>query len=267
MPFDLIAFYESQACAALTALAGVADRVYRVSGDDIYVKPRAPFLAGLFYGAPTHDALKYSELRQPSLKVPYRSYITGDINQDNGFNWLNLFANPLPLYPDEKLNAYVQNATNEAQHVVAWLSSGAAKIADLENVSPTHLITGYADQALSAGVWTDVTITWDQDLPIGRYAVVGMKVASYKASGWYIAAARMRLLDSTWRPGVLARHADGDKLGIARNYPGTYDFALGERWPLMQEISFRHDQMPNLEMFCGAANTDHIVNLLLQKIG
>lgn len=266
MPFDLVAWYESQACSALTACAGVADSVYRVSGDDIYCKQRAPFLAGWYYGSPTNTTIKYGELRQPSLKVPYRFYQAGDVNHADTLGLSNFFGSPFPLYPDEKLNAYVQNATTEVQFIVAWLASGAAKYADLENVSPTHAITGYADQALTAGSWTTCTLTWDQDLPIGRYAVVGMEVASYKSSGWAIGAARLILLDTTWRPGVMVAQAAGDKLGYARSYWGTSKFARGNRWPLMPEISFRHDQRPNIEICAAAANTDHVINLLLQKI-
>ena len=265
MPFDIVAWYESQAAAALTAVAGVADDVYRVILDDIYVKPRAPFLAASLHLAVTQATLKYHEFRQPSLKVPYRFYKgagIGDSFVGEGLN--NLLASPLPLYSNEKLNAYVQNATAEVDLVVAWLSSGRATLADLENVNPTHSITGYADVAVTAGVWSDVAITWDQDLPKGRYAVVGMLVASYLAAAAAYGVARLKLLDTTWRPGVIVRSTEADKLGVACISPSLL---YGERWPLMEEISFAHDQMPNIEMCLGAANTDHIIKLLLQKIG
>lgn len=270
MPFDIVAFYESQAAAALTAFAGVADDVYRVSGDDIYVKPRAPFLAAIVGGGITQATFKYFETRQPSLKVPYRFYEMGDLN-GTGANRLggaigNLFASPLPLYPDEKLNAYIQNSTSEIGMLFAWLSSGRATLADLENVNPTHVITGYVDQNLTAGVWTKCTLTWDQDLPIGRYAPVGMQVGSYKATGYGSGVARLTLLDTTWRPGVVINNMTADKLGH-QNYQYTFDFNQLQRWPLMEKVNFRHDQMPNMEICAAAANTDHVINLLLQKIG
>lgn len=273
MPFDVVAWYESQAASALTACAGVSDDIYRVSGDDIYVKSRASFLGGLVCGAPTQATHKYFELRQPSLKVPYRFYQFGDFD-GTGANQLakslqHLFAHPLPLYPDEKLNAYVQQSTNEAKIVFAWLVSGVAKLADIEAVEPTHVITGEVDQALTAGSWTTCAITWDQDLPIGRYAVVGMKVGSYKATGWYGGVARLRYLPEEdkpiWRPGVLIQNMTADKLGF-QTYVEGFDNKNFMRWPLMPEVSFRHDQMPDIEICAGAANTDHVVNLILQKI-
>lgn len=264
MPFDIVAFYESQAAAALTAMAAVADPVYKVEGDDITVKKQAPFLAGSLGLAVTQATLKYYEFRQPSLKVPYRFYKGADINDvlvAEAFN--NLFGNPLPLYAGEKLNAYIQNATNEVDLVAAWLSSGNAPLSAMEAVAPTHAITGYADQALTAGAWTDVAITWDQSLPKGRYAVVGMMVGSYIAAGYAGGVARLVLLDSVWRPGVIVRNAEADKLGVHSASPGML---YGERWPLMNEISFEHDEMPDLEICAGAALTDHVVELLLQKI-
>jgi len=265
MPFDIVAWYESQAAAALTAVAACADDVYRVSSDDIYVKPRAPFLAGSLHLAVTQATIRYHEFRQPSLKVPYRFNVCADANDAvavEGFN--NLLGSPLPLYADEKLNAYVLNATDELDMVIAWLASGRASLADMERVSPTHTITGYSTTDPSAGVWTDIPMTWDQDLPIGRYGVIGMIASAYKASGPVYGVARLKLLDTTWRPGVVVRGGEGAYLAVGSILSG---FISGERWPLMPEISFRHDQVPNIEVMQGAANEEQCVNLLLQKIG
>jgi len=64
MPFDLVAWYESQAAAALTAVAACTDDVYKVVDDDIYVKAEAPFLAGSLYAAITQATARYHEFRQ-----------------------------------------------------------------------------------------------------------------------------------------------------------------------------------------------------------
>lgn len=266
MPFDVVAWYQTEAKAALAGLTAIEDDIYRTSGDDIYVKPRAPFLSGLVQLSDNTQTFKYGELRQPSLKVPYRSYLSGSyLGSDIESGFLNLMANPLPLYPGEKLTSYVQNATNTYNLVFAWLASGRATRSVLESVSPTHLITGEADQALTAGEWTAVAITWDQDLPRGRYAVVGMAVGTYKSSDYGRGVARLKLLDTTWRPGVMTQLTWGDKVAMWGG-KGVCSFDTGKRWPLMNEISFAHDQMPDIEICAGAADTDHVVNLLLQKI-
>ena len=262
MPFDIVAWYESQACAALTANTAVKDDVYNVKDDDIFVKERAPWLSGFMYLAVSTP--KYAELRQPSLKVPYRfyrSYLTG--SNTYGTAYYHMWEKPFRLYPGEKLTAYCQNASTEINLIAAWLASGPCRRGDTENVRPTHNITGYCDQALSAGSWTTNEMTWDQDLPSGRYAVVGMTGATYKSAAASLGIARLKLLDTTWRPGVPINMMIADKTNFLHQ---GYSWQQGILWPLMREISFKHDQMPDVEVLAAAANTDLIIELMLQKI-
>lgn len=270
MPFDVVAWYEDGAFAALGNItAALKDDIYKVATDDIIVKKRAPFLAGLIYASNDDKTAKYAEIRQPSLKVPYRTYFTSTYENTSPAGiatcMLNLFASPLPLYAGEKMNAAVLNSSTEPQVVIALLSSGRATLSSMENVSPTHLITGHADQALTAGSWITCSMTWDQSLPKGRYAVVGMRVGSW-ITGQTIGLgfSRLKLLDTTWRPGVANSWMWADKLAA---WGGGLGFKSGHRWPLMREISFEHDEMPDIELLgVEYALSDHVVNLLLQKI-
>lgn len=270
MPFDVVAFYESQTATALSKVAAVTDDVYRIaSTDDLYIKKRAPFLGGMIFSSVSAGGagtFKYGELRQPSLKVPYRTYDNIGLHATSpGGGLINMFASPLPLYPEEKLNALVQNSASELSQVLLYLISGACTRAMQEAARPTHMITGYSDQTLTAGAWTDCTITWDQDLPKGRYAIVGMDGGSYVSGGgnYPFTTARLKLLDSTWRPGCVLREMWADKVSV--DAPGDL-FSKFHRWPVMKEIDFAHDQMPNIECLSGHARTDHVINLLLQKI-
>jgi hypothetical protein len=207
---------------------------------------------------------KYCEVRQPDLLVPHRFYKSVLAEGTSGYcGWTDLKKRPLPLFPEAKLNVYLQNATNEVSLVVLALASGKTTQQALDAVNPTHSITGYADQALTAGSWTKNTVTWDQSLPEGRYAIVGMRAAEYKAANPMIGAARLILLDTTWRVGVPFSVALGDK---ANDVYGDYDVEW-DRFPLMEDISFRHDQMPAaIEVVSPGVDTDLIVNLMLQKI-
>lgn len=273
MPFDIIAFYESQTATALSNIASVVDDIYNTGSsttDDLYVKSTAPFLGGILGtnvtggGASTY---KYIEIRQPSLKIPYRTYEgVGYHTTTPERGLVNLFASPLPLYPGEKLNALIQNATAEVSAVFLWLVSGPCSRAEQESVRPTHMITGYCDQTLTAGAWTNCTMTWDQDLPKGKYGVVGMDGGSYVSGGgnYPFTMARLKLLGSKWRPGVIFREMWQDKTGLESRLISSFDSF--HRWPLMNEISFDNENMPNIECLSGQARTDHVVNLLLQKI-
>ena len=259
MPFDVVAFLETQTATALSGVDAVEDEQYVTSGDDLFIKKEAPWLGGVLQLGVTTP--KYCETRQPSLKIPYRFYksaLTTVVDHRAGLDlfWKRL----LPLYAEEKLNVYVQNETAEYSLVGLWLMSGRMNQAAIDSVSPTHRITGYADQTLTVNIWNDVTVTWDQTLPKGKYAVVGMKAGSYLAASTP-ALARLKLLGCTWRPGVVTDEITADKTLFVNHL-----YAPDEKWPLMNEISFRHNQMPNVQMLSLTADTDHVFELALQKI-
>jgi len=261
MPFDLVAFIETQTATALSGVAAVADRYYDVYLDDIKVKEQARFLAGLLQIGVTTP--KYCEVRQPSLKTPYRFFkaaLSTVVDHRAGFT--NLLNRPLPLYPREKLNVYLQNATAEYSVVCLWLSNGKITQAASDALNPTHKITGYADQTLTANIWNDVPITWDQDLPEGEYCVVGMRVGTYVAASTPLVA-RLQLKGKAaggWHPGVISNEITADKTLDVNNLTGP-----DQVWPLMPEISFTEDLMPDLEMLSLTADEDHIVELDLVK--
>lgn len=266
MPFDLVAWYESQDASAglLASAVDTGESIYRTSDDDLYVKERAPWLGGICHLAASTP--NYIEMRQPSLKIPYRFSRGEDHNSSRADEGLYIFWDrPLPLYSGEKLNCYVYNATNEITWVVAWLLSGKSTIADAADVNPTHVIRGESDTAAVADAWTNIkTITWSHDLPKGRYAIVGLSGATYKAATPTTAALRLVIPDTTWRPGVMLGIGDADK-SQWKNL--SYSWRLGLKWPVMDEIAFNHDEMPTAEILAGAANTDHWFELWLQKIG
>lgn len=266
MPFDLVAWYENQDASAglLASAVDVGESIYRTVNDDLFVKKRAPLL-----GAITHLAAStpnYIEMRQPSLKIPYR-FIRGEDHNSSRVDegHYHFWDRPLPLYAGEKLNCYVYNETSEITWVVAALMSGKCTRAMIEAVNPTHRLHGLSTTAAVADAWTNIkTITWSHDLPKGQYAIIGMAGATYKASGPTTAALRLVIPDTTWRPGVMLGIMDGankqwKNLG--------YRWDLGLLWPLMPEISFPHDDLPTAEILAGAANTAHQFELLLQKIG
>jgi len=265
MPFDFVAWYESQDASAgkLVSAVDVGESIYKTVNDDLFVKKRAPWL-----GALTHLAAStpnYVELRQPSLKIPYRFIRGEDMNSsrvDEGH--YHFWDRPLPLYAGEKLNCYAYNETNEITMVIAALLSAKCRRADIENVNPTHTIHGLSTTAAVADAWTNIkTITWSHSLPKGRYAIVGMVGATYKASAPTTAALRLVIPDTTWRPGVMLGIMDGSN----KQWKNCrYSLELGHLWPLMPEIAFEHDELPTAEILAAAANTAHQFELMLQKI-
>ena len=255
MPFDIVAWLETQTATALSGVTAVADQQYSVSGDSIKVKKDKAFLAGVLQlGVSTP---KICELRQPSLNIPYRftkSVIATVADHRAGFT--NLLKRPLPLYPNEKLSAYVQNATAEYSVIVAWLASGYI---DPQPINPTHIVTADIDSTLTVNVWNQVVPTYDQDLPKGTYEVLGMKVGSFVATCNPLVT-RLVCPDSPHRVGVITSEITADKTLFVNAKDD-----LETVWNPMRGVAFPHDQMPTLEMLSLTADTDHMLELTLRK--
>jgi len=264
MPFDLIAWAEAAPGAGTVNLAaGLGDNFYHTVNDDIFIRKDAKYLLGLLnMGTSTGGR---ALIRQPSLALDYEFYKSGlTTDLDPIVGWEHLFGRPLPLIPNEKCNALVVNATDEDSIVAAIVGSGKITQAMLDAVNPTHKISGYSDTTVTALTWSACAITWNQDLPEGRYAIVGMRVGTYVASAETSVARLTGLKDdgANWRPGVPCHGMEADH--EEWQSMGWSPYTL---WPLMPEISFPHDQPPNIEvLMVNTTATDENVDLLLQKI-
>lgn len=266
MPFDVIVFGEATPGTGTPNIAAAAgDQLYKVSGDDITIQPKATWLLGtLCFAASTGGRHR---LKQPSEALYYefiKCCLQADNDPSEGFT--NLLGRPLPLFPNEKLNVSIGNATDEQDFVAAFVGNGRITQAMLDSINPTHCIVGSSDTDLVANTWTTLTMTWNQDLPKGMYAVVGMKAGFYKSSGPGLGVARLILSEpqaAAWRPGVPAAVIEADSIEF-QSIPDDVPFW---KWPLMGEIVFPHDKLPSIEAVSGIAMTDSVYELLLQKVG
>lgn len=266
MPYDVIGFYESGAQTLADNVTPVADDVYKISDTDYYIiQSRPNFLGGIFHSAVSTP--ERCQIYQPKLTPPYefsRSCLTTSLDPHAGFT--NKLTNPFPLYEGDKLSFKAINGTSEVTLGALFLLSAPFTEKMLEDVKPTHMIVGKIDQTLTAGSWTDGTIVWQQTLPKGKYAIVGMQGGTYKSSGPVNAVCRLKLLDTAWRIGCPLPIINGDKTLDINNTMAPSPFG---RLPVMTDINFDvPDRMPStLSILGGAANTDHIIELTLQKIG
>lgn len=266
MPFDLIGFGEATPGANGKLAALLLDSAYKTTGDDIFVKTQAPWLLGI--GCFGTSTLGRTKIQQPSLPIDYE-FLKGALCTSNDpiMGWTDMRARPLPLIPTEKINCEVVNATDEEGETFLMVGSGNITQSMLDSVRPTHRIVGYADTTLTSLTWSTLSITWNQSLPAGRYAVVGMKYGHFKtAAAAEPSAARLVFKEphsAGWRPGVLGHEmaADHEEMQFS-----TSDFAP-EHWPLMANINFPHDNMPGVEAVSYEALTDEEIELFLQKIG
>lgn len=265
VPFDLIGFGNAAPGANEKLPGALGDTLYRVSTNDVYVKASAPWLLGVFaWMESTGDLIK---IMQPSLKPNYEFTKNAlGANTTPGLGYTHLFSRPLPLIPNEKLNVEVVNGTDEDAIVFLLLGSGKITQSALDSVNPTHCIQGEGDANMTAFTWTNMVMTWSQDLPVGMYSPVGLIAGYWKTAAPAMpAAVRLRFKEPSaagWGPGVPGCYMDKAHLELQ-----TMEYFPPVDWPLMPECIFRHDMMPAVEALSAEAATDVTIQLLLQKVG
>jgi len=264
MPFDIIGFGEATPGANGKLAALLTDTLYRTSGDDLFIKKQAPWLLGAAcYG---EAVLGRTKLQQPSLPIDYE-ILKGAMLSDGDpqYGLTDMRGRPLPLIPGEKLNVEVVNAADEDGITFLYVGSGKITQAMLDAVNPTHRIVAYADTTATVFSWSALSLTWNQTLPKGRYAVVGMKYGYFKTTPTMPSAARLIFKEphsAGWRPGVVGSEmqADHEELqAIGRD--------VWADWPLMANMNFDTDNLPGVEVASAEIHTDQEIELLLQKVG
>lgn len=236
--FTLVGYFDTDAHAALAAIAGIADPHVRVSNNDIYV-PKLNKLLGVFAGGATMTDCR---LQSPSLRRMVNQRITpiypeplpaGSWYGDRGHFWKER-ARTLDVA--EALNAFVINAAAAAdEYVFVWLMD------KLEPLPVGEIVTieGTATVLGVVGSWVNSALVFGQTLPAGRYAIVGMRAGEGEC-----VAARLVFPDTSPRPGCM-----GSKYFFTHDLLETRYGGLGN-WG-----EFEHDAPPTIDILANVATT------------
>jgi len=237
--FTTCAFQESvDPAGAFNALTAVPDPHITVFGDDLRVPSLNQLIAAAFGVETTVES--FARLTSPSLRVrnllhvePFNVGAAAAVEPGSPHRITDLRRTPVVLVPGENLNAEVQSdpAAAQIQWAVVWLADGP--VAPVEGAIFTARAT--AAQVLVANTWGNGALTFVEDLPRGRYQVVGLRARS---AG--LVAARLVFVGqgaAGWRPGVLGTDAQDDlehmmfrygQLGVFGEFediePPTVDF-------------------------------------------
>lgn len=250
--WTLVAFSESQdEAGAYAGVAAVTDQHVRVSGDTIYVPDEYQNIAQILAltGA-TVPGTPY--LDSPSLRARALfdiSPVSDLVLPTNDSNFVDRRLLPLKLKADEGILAYsnANPAAAEYHSILLWLSDGLIEPVkgDCFSVRFTAAITTVA------GAWSSGEITLAQNLPSGRYAVVG---ASCHAAGGI--AFRFIPRGYTNRPGG----AMGQD--IADTFHGVFRAGNFGKW-----FEFDHNNPPALEVLANAVVAAETGYLDLIQVG
>jgi len=203
MVFHLVGWHESvNTGGVLQEIDAIKDPTITYKEEQIIVPSLNHILGMMALGATIDNA----RLASPSL----RSIIELTINPLNvGAEptsppaYVDLFENPIALVVGEALTAKISNTggTAEDDVILVWLGDGPVT----PYRGPFRTIKATGSTTLTAYEWTNVTLTFEQTLPRGRYRIVGMAA---KSDGCI--AARLVVPGQPWRPGVIGHDAYSD---------------------------------------------------------
>jgi hypothetical protein len=165
-----------------------------------------------------------------------------------------------PFIADYRANPLRLKGLEEIQYLAFQTSGGAAVVAGVAFISKTAIqpmpqgdvftMRGTGATTAVAGAWTQATITWQDTLPQGVFAVVGCGFI-----GATCIAGRLIFEDAVYRPGAL-----GTSTALLNQSPIFLKGGLGE-WG-----RFNSNRMPNVELLCNAADVAQEIYLDIIRV-
>lgn len=235
MAFHLAAWSQSvQQAGAFVAINAVTDAVLTISpasGTSILV-PGLNKVIALAAGVET-TAAQQARLTAPSRRIlalqriaPTQGNAAAASLPGNPHRLLWYGATPITMITGEAAQIEL-NATPAAPQIqwgLVWFTDGVVAPAN----GPAFTIRATGATALVAQAWTLVPLTFSENLPRGRYQVVGMRAQSTN-----LVAARLVFAGTgsqgPWRPGVLGSNSDSHLDHPAFRYGPPPDFgSFGE---------------------------------------
>ena len=175
---DAVAFVEKITCdAAWNQVDPATDALYHTEGDNLYVGAFNQVVAMRAGG----EKIRRARLDSPSLRALFRHYISPVCAEDGDDKPLPIewrLPSPLPLITNEGLKAEVYSAVGAATTYDYWvlLLLAAGALAPITGKIATVRFTTSGTPV--AKTWTQLTVTLDETLPVGRYQIVGADVRS-----------------------------------------------------------------------------------------
>ena len=258
MPFHLAGFLESlDPAGAFVGMAALQDDRVTTQGDNLRVPPQLNRIVALAGGA-ENTAAPRIRLTSPTLErftryeiAPLNVGAAAAVEPNSPHRIVKLLNAPLLLGADENLRVDIDSnpAAAQVQWALLWFANGPiapVPTGDMFTVRLTGTTT------LVANAWTPCVLTLDDELPPGRYQIVGMRAQS---TGCVAARIVLREGDQ-WRPGCLGTDAEDDLDDTVFRYG---NFGVWGEFPFTQ--------LPAVEFLAISADTAEIVHFDLIRVG
>jgi len=205
--FHLAAWSQSiDPAGVFSALNAVADTQLTVAGKNIQVPVLARILA-LAAGVETTVA-QQARLSAPSRRVkalqrvaPTQGNAAAASLPSDPHHVIDLRDTPLTMVAGEVMQFEINSdpAAVQIQWGLVWLADGPTAPV----LGDEFTLRADGTTALVSQAWTLVPLVFAENLPRGRYQVVGLRVQSAS-----LIAARLVLVGNVWRPGALGTNND-----------------------------------------------------------
>lgn len=233
--------------ASLVNLAALADDALTVLNDDLQIPELNRILAVYALG----PSVTRVALVAPSFNnglQPEVAPIDVSAEPTSPTPWQDFRQHPMDMVVGERMRAQAaeDGATTRAT-VLIWLSDGIQAVPN----GPVKSVRFTATITAVASAWTAGAITLTEELPVGSYAVVGMR-----CEGATLQAARLIFTGLNWRPGCIGYDAVGDAELPAFRYGGFGEWGR-----------FIYNQQPRLEVLAVTTDSAQTGWLDLVKVG
>ncbi len=205
--FHLAAWIQSiDPAGVFTQLNAAADSQLSVAGKNIQV-PSLSRIIALAAGIET-TAAQQARLAAPSRRVkalqritPLQGSAAAASLPGDPHKVVDLRDTPLTMVAGEVMQAEINSdpAAVQIQWLLAWLADGPTAVV----AGDEFTVRADGATALVPQVWTLVPLVFAENLPRGRYQVVG-----FRAQSASLIAARLVLVGNVWRPGSLGTNND-----------------------------------------------------------
>lgn len=164
-------------------------------------------------------------------------------------NYVDYLTRPLQVRGGEELQLQVTGSSTANTHVtgLGWALTSVDPVPAKDQIT----IIGTSTTACVANTWTDVVVTWTDQIPSGVYTAISSRHVAANAQ-----AHRWIFDNEYWRPGY------------------SSDSAFGSRQPLFMPPAvmgtmgqFRNTSMPRLQVLSNSTDNSHTVFLKIARTG
>ena len=208
MAYTTVGFYESiDGAGAFHNIAAIQDDHVTVFGDNVRVPRNMDRLIGACVLSGADTSFLDARLLSPTLRRVFNPHLGILVNAlvfGNPPEAMMHPLSPIPLTPDENITLQLLSDATAAklEYGLVWFGDGPQQPVNGE----IRTMKADASITLAAGTWVNGPLVFTEELPAGRYSVVGLR-----AQGTNLIAARLNFVGGFWRPGAPAVNALGDR--------------------------------------------------------